>query len=132
MSAYIISKETMDIVVAAASCSGLCAMTKRSDLGRRLFAMNADAIRVRYSDCQEVDGMPGPCDISNIHDNYFYTAPTSGLDNAQMQKSVDNLKYQCSEGNVPERELYAALQELSDKFKPRVTEAAWKAAEWAI
>jgi len=143
MSAYIVDKITMDRVLTAIqretlkpngpqSFGGLpiVLLSQLTDLGRALFKMNRDAIEARYGDRDPAD-MPGPCDLSDIHDNYEFADQSNSTSEAQAAMSVRCLRYQCCEGDVDECELYKALDDLAEELKARPVHAAEaQAAEW--
>jgi len=121
MSAYVVEDETINRVVAFLAHNDLGnygrALPKPWDLlgasmrnrvqegeipmnealGLALRRMNAEAVGQRYDEAPEAD------------DAYQYrseTAPSAVV----FLKSLDCLLYQCSEGDVPERRLYKALE----------------------
>ena len=86
-----------------------------SDIGRKLFALNVEAVMQRYPDCREnPNDLPGPHDVHLLADSY--QAPPNlarPMDRAGMvasYKAVRSLLYQCSEGDVPDRPLFSELQ----------------------
>ena len=143
MSAFIIGKETMDHVVSViqnfvaerqypAPFGGLPPETAANSdaLGQALYAVNLDAIVQRYpGDSKE--HAPGPCDISEIHENYRYTPPE--VTAVQGFKSLRCLIYQCSEGDVPDvSPVYKGMEAISEILSgeistdsPEYNEAAW-------
>jgi len=110
MSAYIVNRATMLAAVHAIAkyCTtfgGMAlpadirtpeAVAMLTDLGRRLFEMNREAVRQRYGDADDV-----PVFTFDPH-----RRPTT----AQMKGSVQCLGYQCSEGNVPATDVFKALE----------------------
>lgn len=66
-----------------------------SAIGRALLAMNVRAVNARYS---EHAAAPA------------YTWTPAMADDAQYAKSLDCYMYQCSEGDVPDEPLYAAME----------------------
>jgi hypothetical protein len=125
MSCFIVSNETIGrIVQAAASKNRYDGRLGKAfgelgydlDLGERLardlFNLNVDAFCERYpadEDAPEGQRTRYPEDIPE-----FEFIPFTGkLDRAaliQAHKSASCLRYQCSEGDVPERHLYKALE----------------------
>lgn len=132
MSAFVVGEDTMLRVV-----RGICAQSKYgpivrqfagfdtqtadapTKIGRKLFAMNIEAVKQRYPDCRAKPAdMPGP-----IGDDDKSLAPKLARcfkascvpnkpDRAEMvavYKAMSCLEYQCSEGNIPETPLFAEL-----------------------
>ncbi len=106
MSAFIVSKPTMDQAVMAIRASSVTPIDLTA-LGRKLYAMNLAAVLYRYDDCTR-DNLPGPCDISDIFEQYEFT-DTDEEPDWEVDPGVDPLKlalrclrYQCSEGDIPE------------------------------
>ena len=125
MSAFMIGTETMDKVV-----STLCAKTQYgyvigqfgddftdakdapTTIGRKLFAMNYEALRQLYGDERNVwDGQ-----------NYKATVkpPTKLADWVAGFKAIECLGYQCDEGNVPETDLFKALEAAEGKIATKI------------
>lgn len=144
MSAFIVSKETMDHVVTMVmrekfyknagprTFAGMpiWSSDSRTMLGRMFFAINLDAVTQRYPEDTK-ESAPGPCDISDIHEAYEFVEQQ--ISQAQGLKSMHCLLYQCSEGDVPETsELYKALDKLSDELtKQMATDTPeYDAAVW--
>ena len=125
MSAFIVSKETMDLAVTAIFKSEAVSTVRPNQLwrfngmfnstllGRRLYEMNLEAVLQRYRDDTK-DSAPGPCDISDIHENYVFTDPsereTDDMDwyhavregGDPFKIALECLSYQCAEGDVPD------------------------------
>lgn len=107
MSAFIVSTETMQRVIAAID------ETHRSDgtwfgypvqttqqldaLGKALFAMNESAVRQRYVGCD--DTAPE-----------FRYRPLGPVPAVDQFMALSCLSYQCSEGDVPATPLYQAIE----------------------
>ena len=127
MSAFIVSKETMDRVVSAIDkhrgqdFGGIHLVDSAScdRLGRKLYAMNLDAVIQRYPGDTK-DTAPGPIDIADIHGAYKWKMSLPAHHAAVGYKAISSLLYQCSEGNVPERPLYKALDALYDSLAHRI------------
>lgn len=134
MSSFFVSKATIDACVAAinhnaAYCSahGMLYATSNDTIGKDLWAMNRDAINERYRG-----------DVIQCHDyeaqiatyRYKTTFPTM----VQMLKSLQCLIYQCSEGKVPERELYKQLETVADLLKDRIVSdlPVYQNAKWDL
>ena len=102
--------------------SGAYNLTSR--LAQDLYDLNIRALRERYDD---------PTDLI---DNFVFTSERWELndkkDLAQFYKSLACFIYQCSEGEVPETELYKMLEEAQDKlaYKIAMDRADEQGAEW--
>ena len=131
MSAYIVSKSTMDLVVQAVINQIATTETAPTEtataIGRRLYRMNLDAVSQRYPGGTKEDA-PGPGDISNIHDDYQFsppapdTAPEWTLPGyGPVDSALRELRYQCSEGDVPST--WADYQQIDDLCGPLKGEA---------
>lgn len=155
MSAFVVSAACMDRCVNA-----ICAETKwgghlvrmfgdvftdapdaRTRIGRALFAMNVEAVMQRYYDCRDnPDDMPGPCDDDGkslalkLRDNFRSdrVPPLTRAHWCQALKSLHCLQYQCSEGNVPETDLFDELSRVIGKVAGVIAEMLpeYEAAEW--
>lgn len=134
MSSFLVSKATIDACVAAihhnaAYCSthGMLYATSMDTLGKDLWAMNNDAVSARYP-LDTVEPLANDDKIEAYR--YKTTFPTM----VQMLRSVQCLIYQCSEGNVPERELFRQLETVADLLKDRIVSdlPAYKAAKWDL
>lgn len=132
MSAYVVDSATMDKVVRA-----ICSKQKYdrrgrlfgafdvdrsenwSKIGQALFAMNIEAVAQRYpsSSRNAPDNLPGG-DVSEATTYRFKGMPHIGdmADRVACYKALQSLKYQCSEGNVTETELYLFLCAYIDVF----------------
>lgn len=157
MSSFIVSKECMDNVVRAI-CSRsqygaiICTFDgidtqgpgASTEIGRRLFSLNIEAIYQRYPDTQDKpQNMPGEVDKSGkstaLRMRDAYKAP--GLSRSPIYpqeqlvsgvKALKCLAYQCAEGDVPEtalfKELEAAAGEIAIEIvrrMPAYDNAAW-------
>lgn len=98
MSAFLVSNATMNRVVAAINDEA-----KRTEFGKALFAMNHRALNARYNDPiiteAEIDLTSSPRNYSAI----------------EKYKAIMCLKYQCSEGDVPDEPLFKELEELGNQ-----------------
>ena len=151
MSAFVIDKQTMDRVV-----SGICAKervngqvirrfsgldttirTNGTEIGRRLFTLNIEAVTQRYGD----DDLPGPCDVNGKSTarldaaRYVWAAHPANDQETMIRsmKAMQCLSYQCAEGDVPERaalyrELKAAIGELAEAIVEKMP--TYSAAPW--
>ena len=114
MSAFIVSTETMQRVIAAitdngsiydGTFAGTYLLRNSSDLdalGKALFAMNADAVNQRYSE--------------NYVEPPFSYRPLGIVSKEDRFMAVACLLYQCSEGDVPEREMYRELGRVKNRL----------------
>lgn len=86
-------------------------------LGEALLAMNNDAVNQRY---EENESVPD------------YTFKFELVELPQALRSLRCLIYQCSEGNVPETELYKQLDDLSHRWALELCERvpAYANAKW--
>ena len=143
MSAFIISKPTMDQVVTAidqhfnhvhrSPTVGGIGLGDLDALGVALYAMNTDAVSQRYRG-ETKDTLPGPIDTSDIHENYRHRMD---FDHTTIRglKAISCLRYQASEGDVPETsELYTDLDKLANTIAyeivadlPEYRDAPWDA-----
>jgi hypothetical protein len=101
-----------------------------TELGKRLFAMNSEAVDQRYGrGTVESDGIP--LDdfkfefISLLHD----PSPTLKTD---WYKAMDCLLYQCAEGDVPRCRTYKELMEIRRDLAEGIIRDLdmWKHAPW--
>jgi hypothetical protein len=123
MSAFIVNKTTIDCIVTALVKPAATKTLKRyrmkseSQLGQAIWDMNTDAVNSSY-------GSPEP-----------YTPYTFREHNASMIqaiKSLNCLLYQCSEGDIPDTELFKMLAEDRNKMLRILVESfeEYKSAEW--
>lgn len=84
-------------------------LMKPEQVARSLYAMNSKALHHQYS--HDVDYCTPPT-------NFRYKA--SRADEMQMFKTIMCFTYQCSEGDVPESELYKQIEAIEHWFGPRV------------
>ena len=111
MSAFIVSDACMQKCVTAMLGPG-DSCEYADELGDRLYAMNLEAVRVRYDD-RSPDALPG----SGIPEAFkwrvkpanFYD-PRERKDWCCYVKALQCLLYQCTEGNVPEYDLYRRIE----------------------
>lgn len=160
MSAFVVGENTMDRVVAV-----ICGETRwgymlrefagtripdnpeaMTEIGRKLYAMNCWAVGERYPDCKGRD-LPGIEGGHKLPTKYKFRGERlrgkggvndrdGGMDWIQNYKSLICLVYQCSEGDIEEREphkaLYAELAKvcgiLAEHILARTPE--YDAAEW--
>lgn len=125
MSAFIVSTETMQRVIAAITDNGriydgifggeylLRDSSDLDTLGNALFAMNLAAVKDRYPADAEAWGAP-----------VFSYRPLGIISEAERFFAVACLVYQCSEGNIPERPLYKALEEVENSLARKIAHNA--------
>ena len=95
------------------------------ELARALWAMNVRAVHSRY---EGREGDPG---------SFRFHPGKLAIPLAQSIKTLECLRYQCSEGNVPEADLYQTLERIIDSAKytllrrvcPEYDNATWGAYE---
>ena len=138
MSAYIVDDETIDRIVnyvkftqngeEAAQRILQKYVIDPEKLGRELFALNVEAVRQRYSDCKSIEDMPGKIG----HYEYVHTPSING-NRFQILKSMKCWLYQCSEGDVPKRPLFKAIEELSNDLAHTIVGGMpeYERARWA-
>ena len=115
MSAFMVTKHTIDNVVALAKPMHMSGDSRATEFGAQLIAMNANALGQRYDLPQsEID------DYALFAKEYVFEERKDS--EVQLLKSLDCFLYQCSEGDVPETDLYKEL----DKLSTTVTEALSK------
>ena len=82
-------------------------------LGRELYRLNYDAVEARYPDTRDNGNHPGPVPPVDVASYSFPVDVTAWRDRRSMvtaYKAAQCLRYQCLEGDVPERELFADLE----------------------
>jgi hypothetical protein len=140
MSAFVISITQMDLVVTAI-CSAdqvygqhipqfagehTIDDSAATRIGRALFAMNVDAVTQRYSAKDAAEYW----EVS-LAKTYTYTRPRVVVPAAAF-KAMQCLQYQCSEGNVPESDLYRELEAAQAIIARKIVEAmpSYQRAAW--
>lgn len=130
MSAFLIGPQTMHAVVTAildhrrTFAGERCAAPGAGDrIGRKLYALNREALRQRYGD--RFEGEPS-----------YTFRPAAEIAPIARWKCLHCLLYQCSEGDVPDTELFRALDALDDWIAARNSfddrSAAYTAAPWGV
>lgn len=110
MSAFVVSDQTLRHVVKGMkdechSCEDLTA------IGRRLLAMNNDAVRDRYRDADQTGMTRDP-------ESYEYLPIFPPI--MYILKAMDCYLYQCAEGNIPERDLYRDVKKRRDAIRAEI------------
>ena len=140
MSAYVVEPETIARIIAALQWAGtpgagdfgqvaimaregwpLDTEQQRERLARAMWQMNVDAVCQRYEGRETPDRYPWPGLSEALH-----------LSNVQGYKSLLCYLYQCTEGDVPERPLYKALDAASDRLAHGIVTYSkeYEKAEW--
>lgn len=111
MSAFVVSPQTMHNVVATMR-NDVADLDTLNQLGRDLFAMNIEAVCQRYPDCRDnPENMPGPIDQQGVGEGYCFNPAAASPCAIARYKAARCLRYQCNEGDVPESEQYAKLND---------------------
>lgn len=137
MSAYVVEKETIDAVVTGLIRSGgVMSLDKATWLGRNLWSMNVDAVSQRYC----LNGNDEETEYRAEVASYTFTMRNEPL--PVLVKQMDCLLYQCSEGDVPEREAFKALDKAADMLRPKEPDSknpwptkeyrAYNSAPWGL
>lgn len=131
MSAFVVSKDTVDVIVSFCfvphpGYSARVALRERlgggsratpESLGAALWSLNHDAVNARYRE----QGAP---------ERYVYERRHAPL--AAVYKAVSCLIYQCSEGDMPQTDAYAALVRLKAAVADEIIGSMpeYEAAPW--
>ena len=129
MSAYIVEQQTINRAITALDSQDFAYVREElagvglgdslQKLGRAMMAMNIDAVNQRYGDNTNPLVVP----------YRYYPQPVSLV---QAYKSLSCWLYQCSEGNVPEQELYQIMCRYQATLVSNIiyTLPEWEEAEW--
>ena len=103
------------------------------EIYNELYKMNIDAYKQRYQN-KYYDDIP-KFDYKYIHHSLSYTDeyyPKIEKWHYQMSKMIDCYLYQCSEGNVAERDLYKEIRKLNNTLKEFIVEnnKEYREAAW--
>jgi len=141
MSAFIVSTGTMQRAVAAFQVTRHESMscTQADELGKRLYNLNFDAIHQRYPDTKESGQYPGPIDVP-VPDEFKFRLTQYSPDTHDQKELCTALKglrcliYQCSEGNVPETQLYSEMEKASNLIAYRLLDTIpeYQDAPWDV
>ena len=119
MSAFIVSESTMNKAVAGMVREGRFIASEALDqLGRDLYAMNQKAVYYRYDETEDVPE---------------FRYQLREYNRGEMLKAMHGLRYQCSEGDVPETwPLYKQLTESIHALEHEIAceQPEYKAADW--
>lgn len=123
MSAFVVTNATVNAVCQAFGVDKYNAPRADEDLpalGQQLYEMNAAAVSQRYSE------EPEP-----VQFNYEWKLQYS---KGQQYLACCCLRYQCSEGDVPERPLYKQLVKVTDALAHEIArrDREVEASEWDI
>lgn len=138
MSAFVVSKETMDRVMrgvyVALKGEPLQDHESQTVLARKLWAMNIEAVRQRYSHHPEITGEVerSTAEVAAYTAPFDRNEPLTVAKGCDAAKAIACLIYQCSEGDVPETGLFKALTLIEQKLcvvivslLPQYEHAAW-------
>lgn len=120
MSAFVISDKTMHRCVSAFSENK--ASEDCDEIGRNLFKMNNDAVESRYQDRHP----------DTFYDPEKYRYRVMFPDKLNQVKALHCLRYQCSEGDVPECDLYKELESKIREIESRIVHSLpeYEALPW--
>lgn len=133
MSAYVLDTEKIERLASwmtsARAHSDYCYQLKRLGYGNKfdgpeewerlavdLLAMNQDAVMQRYPDCNATN-LPGPVDPKQVG-----TRRPMPYSNGEVFGVLRSYLYQCSEGDVPQRDLYKAVESAFHTLCERMAE----------
>ena len=97
------------------------------NLAKEFYSMNREAVKQRYNEKDDSDYIKIP-DCDKID----WTGPGTKLNKFQALKSMRCLKYQCSEGNIPDTNLYKFLENLIHQWESYIIHEIpeYDKAEW--
>lgn len=97
------------------------------ELANEFYLMNREAVKQRYNEPEDSDYIKIP-DYKKID----WTSNGTTLNKYQALMSMRCLRYQCTEGNVPESKLYNFLEQLIHNWMLYIMEEIpeYKQAEW--
>ena len=146
MSAYVVENKCIENILHAASIVHGEVEEKVSlehrgkgygflELGQKLLEMNENAVNQRYRESSSGDKFKFSTNMVSLmaiaNKNTDATRPAH-VNNIQAYKSINCFLYQCSEGDVPESELFkevehlqAALADKMIKQLPEYDKSAW-------
>ena len=129
MSAWIVGRETIDRMMTLLVQRGEVSEGRASEVGRALWAMNVDAVSQRYSHLAHEDGDEW---AAAREDAAVYEWTPSEDETVQLYKAAVCWRYQCSEGDVPERELFRLMNRALDAKELRALDETpeYDEAEW--
>ena len=139
MSAYVVDDETINRVVTHLDNDDRArwnleqirealgtATVQPEALGLAMFKLNVEAVGQRYPDLKSIEDMPGEIG----HYEYAHRIELCGR--VQALKSLECWLYQCSEGNVPERPLFQAMQSMAHSLAMDIVASTpeYERAKW--
>lgn len=94
-----------------------------AEIGKAMYSLNVDAVTARYSG-RERDDLPGS--------GSEYCYEENPCTDVQAYKSLRCWLYQCSEGDVPERPLFKAFEEIGGFIAEKIVSnlPQFEAADW--
>jgi len=121
MSAFVVEDSTINKVIEVLRMRDMDGITRfyninleskenRQEFGQRLFDMNCEAVNQRYGENQAQEFRK----LDYSYQLEAHTTPLSGL------KALRCLMYQCTEGEVPETELYQTMDRISGDIAMRI------------
>lgn len=152
MSAFVVTPKTMDIVVRT-----ICAANRYGQIiekfagfhtalpespeaiGKALYRMNIRAVQDRYPDTVAFpETMPGDIDFAADEEALYHNVAGPGPLRLPTEmlvagvKAMGCLRYQCSEGNVPESALFKELEKATAAVSYEIVSRmpAYEAAPW--
>lgn len=134
MSAFFVARATIDATVSAfIAQEGPLSLDAATELGRALWAHNAEAVRWLYDlDTRgEEERLEHAANLAEVAN---YTWKPRALTLAVMVKSLRCLCYQCSEGPVMETALYERMDELCNGYEATgvYDTTAYQRAPWGL
>lgn len=103
-----------------------------SDLGQAMYNLNINAVSQRYSNCKNLDQLPGYFPDGEYLARFKFALHECG--NMQAIKSLECWLYQCSEGDVPQKsKLFQAFERVLHSWQSRALDLIpeYKQAKWA-
>lgn len=98
MSAFIVDREDIDVLVTALNAAGIVAGTSVDFTGRMLWAENLASIHYRYPDTLEGGEYPAHIDFrASGVDTYTWTPNAAGLNAAEVREVAKSYEYQSCE-----------------------------------
>jgi hypothetical protein len=105
MSAFVVGDKTISRVVYGLSTTIDPLLDNLTSVGQRLLEMNIEAVRQRYGHADQTKS-----DVAG----YVYAMPDASDGSVHTYKAMQCLLYQCTEGNVPEQDLYKIVKQAKD------------------
>jgi hypothetical protein len=152
MSAFVVDTDTMDRCVRAICARGKYGQViphfagldtskpnSLTDIGRRLYTLNVEAVQQRYPDTiDSPDDMPGPIEpipAAQLPHRYTHTQGKHVIDfdaAVGCLKSLHCLQYQCTEGDADESGIFAELSKAIGTFADHLIQSlpAYERAPW--